>query len=75
MISGEQVRAAAASFARVFGATFLAALPTVWASTPNHDVASWGWAGVFAFVSAAALTAINAVRTGDGRFGSGADEG
>lgn len=67
-----QVRAAVWSMLRVFGAALLASIPAAWAAAPNHDVTTWGWTGAAAFAGAVVLTAINALRSGDTRFGVGA---
>lgn len=67
----EQLGAAVWSLLRVFGAALGAAVSAQWAATPDHDVLSWGWSGAAAFGLAVLLTAANAVRVGDTRFGRG----
>lgn len=69
-------RAMGASFLRVLGASLVAAVGTVWVTLPNHDLFTWSqadWkAAVMAVLGATALTAYNAVRRGEVRFGLGA---
>ena len=67
-----QLAEAVGSFVRAFASSFGAAILATWQATPDQDVMSWGWTGTAAFVAAVLLTAANALRTGDTRFGRGA---
>lgn len=67
-----QLKAMIASWARAFVTALLAAVPAAWEGMPSHDLSTWTWATVFAFTASVLLTAINALRSGDTRFGVGA---
>lgn len=72
----QQILAMAASFARLLVATLTAAVLSVWSVTENHDISTWGSDDVRTFAlavaGAALVTLVNYFRTGETRFGRGA---
>lgn len=68
-----QLAEAMGSFVRVLAASLGAALLATWQVTPDQDVVSWGWTGIASFAAAVLLTAANAMRPGDTRFGRGVE--
>lgn len=75
----KQTKAAATSFLRVLAATFGAAVLMAWDGFADHDVGSWTWSTLGAFGAAVAsafmLSVVNWLRSGETRFGVGADGG
>lgn len=76
MPTADQIKAALASFLRIFAAALVPAIVATWQMAGTHDW--WNWSGdqwqafAWAVLSAAVLTAINALRKGDTRFGRNA---
>jgi hypothetical protein len=74
-MTSTELKAMAWSWLRVTLAALGAALITVWNTTPDHDLTHWTKADALAFAAAVAtgtiLTTINALRSGETRFGTG----
>jgi hypothetical protein len=76
-MSKDQLTALGASFLRILVAAFSAAVLSVWSVTANHDIATWGTDNLRTFglavLGAVMVTLVNYCRTGETRFGVGAD--